>query len=192
MSIAGDKKLAALRAADDAWAKALYASKPEKLGLAAELHRHELFSLPQIAKIVRLNARYVYDELTPNAAKGGGRFDPATLSTLYRIRQARVLEQAVPPALIRVAIKGGTSYSCLVKLTDIPYATYHKMSVQTQEQLDAAPEKNMRWAPKMTPEIEAEMRKMRRQHFTYQTIADSVGLGVRTVQRFFTAERESA
>ena len=189
MSIAGDKKLAALRAADEAWAKALYCNKEEKLGLAAELHRHELFSIPQIAKIVRLNARYIYEELQPNAAKGGGRFDPATLSIMVKIRMARMTDQPVAPALIRTAIKGGTSYSCMVKLTGLPYATYYDVSVKTQEELDAAPEKNMKFAPKVTPEVAEEIRKLRRNRYTLQQIADIVGVDRRTVIRFNAKEK---
>lgn len=129
-----DKVLDALDTAIEIWDKTRLGMKEEKLAYAHQLHKFEHFSLPQIAKIVRLNSRYIYDELTPNAKKGG-RFDPQTLSTLSRIRRAHLQGQKIPHQLISMGIKGGTSYSCLTALTRIPYSAYYEVSVQVAAEL---------------------------------------------------------
>lgn len=154
-----DRVLEALEAAADIWGKTFFAQKEEKLSYAYQLHKFEHFSLPQIAKIVRINPRYVYEELTPNKAKGG-RFDPATLSTLVRIRQAHLQGQKVPRQLVSMGIKGGTSYSCLTALTKIPYSAYYEVSVEANAELeqeslkaytvDRSPEANAERARKNT------------------------------------------
>lgn len=136
-----DTILEALELAGEVWSKTTLGLKEEKLSYAHELHRFRLFSLPQIAKIVRLNSRYIYEELSPNAKKGG-RFDPATLSTLARIRRAHIQGQRVPHQLISMGIKGGTSYTCLTALTKIPYSNYYEVAREAaaraeQEELKA-------------------------------------------------------
>lgn len=129
----GDRTLEALELASDIWTKTAMAAKVEKMGYAADLHRMAHFSLPQIAKIVRINARFIYEEFTPNAKKGG-RFDPQTLSTLARIRRAHLEGEKVPKQLIGMGIRGGTSYSCLTALTGISYSAYYEVSVQVNAQ----------------------------------------------------------
>jgi hypothetical protein len=130
-----DRVLAALEAAEEIWDKTVLGMKEEKLAYAHQLWRYEHFSLPQIAKIVRLNSRFIYEELRPNNTKGG-RFDPATLSTLARIRRAHLQGERVPRQLISMGIKGGTSYTCLTALTRIPYSAYYEVSVEANAELE--------------------------------------------------------
>jgi hypothetical protein len=130
-----DKVLGALEQAAEIWEKTVLGMKEEKLAYAHQLHRFEHFSLPQIAKIVRLNSRYIYEELQPNNTKGG-RFDPQTLSTLVRIRRAHLQGEKVPRQLISMGIKGGTSYSCLTSLTRISYSAYYDVSVEANAELE--------------------------------------------------------
>jgi hypothetical protein len=129
-----DRVLEALEAAVDIWDKTVMGMKEEKLAYANQLWRYEHFSLPQIAKIVRINPRYIYEELQPNNTKGG-RFDPATLSTLVRIRRSYLQGQKIPRQLVSMAIKGGTSYSCVTALTGISYSAYYEVSVEANAEL---------------------------------------------------------
>lgn len=132
MGYTGDKVLEALETAEEVWERCVLADKQEKMGYAAKLYRYEHFSIPQIAKIVRLASRYLYVEFQPNADKGG-RFDPATLSTLAKIRRLHVQGRRVPDALVRIGVQGGTSYTCLTVLTRIPYSAYYEAGREAQE-----------------------------------------------------------
>lgn len=190
MSYYSDKQLKALHEAVEAWDSSQRENKHGKLRLASNLHKHGVFSLPQIAKIVRLNPRYIYDALAPNNTKPGGRFDPATLSALVRVCQSHLLGDRITPALIRTVINGGTSYSCAVHLTGIPYSTYYAESSKTQAYLDARPEKNMKFRPKQSPAFDAEAQKMRRSGMTVAAISTALGVGWGTVNR--ALERENA
>lgn len=119
-----DTILDGLKLAEAKWKSAIGADKLLKLHYAKEIHEYGLFSLNQLAKIVRLSPREVSAKLKANS--GGGRFEPETLSTLIILRQTYLRNDPVRPSLIEVALEGGTSYSCLVRLTGIPYSTYYK------------------------------------------------------------------
>lgn len=171
-----DKLLEALELADEIWVKAQFGDKVEKLGYAAQLNRLGVFSLPQIAKIVRLNSRYIYEEMQPKAKKGG-RFDPATLSTLARIRRLRVEQRMViPHALIRTAIEGGTSYSCMVALTGIPYSKYYEVARMVQHKAQET--------PALVAGVQREeIFKLREKGLSQPEIAQATGIDQPTVSR---------
>lgn len=160
-----DRVLEALEAATDIWGKTFFAQKEEKLLYARQLHKFEHFSLPQIAKIVRINPRYVYEELTPGRAKGG-RFDPATLSTLVRIRQAHLQGQKVPHQLVSMGIKGGTSYSCLTALTKIPYSAYYEVSVTANAELE---QEALKGQTRIARSAEAQAKRVEKQSVISET-----------------------
>jgi hypothetical protein len=189
VALHSDKILSALTDAIAAWDGCVYGSKNEKLHWAHTVHKHGVFSIPQIAKIVRLPARYIYDEMAPNNPKGGGRFDPQTLSALKRIRHAHVLGEKISHSLLKLAISGGTSYSCIVTLTGIPYSTYYPEASLTQEELAALPEKKMKFAPKISPELADEIRRMWGQRYSKADIARATGLEESSVSRFLRREK---
>lgn len=179
MSIHGDKTLEALDLAAESWLKAAYSSKDERIGMAAKLHRFKHFSTPQLAKIVRINARYLYDEFGKSEGHGG-RFDPATLSSLSKVRMAHLTQRRVPTRLLEVVVKGGTSFSCAAKLAGIPYSTYYnEMNGFAKNEA----EKNPKYMPKVTPELKAEIFKLRRQGIFMRDIAEKLGVSERTVYR---------
>lgn len=170
-----DKLLEALELAGEIWEKSALGDKMEKLGYAAQLNRFGVFSLPQIAKIVRINSRFLYEEMVPKAEKGG-RFDPQTLSTLVRIRRIRVERKAVPHALIRTAIEGGTSYSCMVVLTGIPYSKYYEVSRVVTAKAQQV--------PALVAGVQRdEIFKLRGRGLTQQEIATATGVDQGTISR---------
>jgi hypothetical protein len=101
------------------------ADRKLKLDMARELHGFELFSLNQLAKIVRINVKFIAAGLKKNAA--GGKFEPEALSTLIAIRQIQLTRgERVPRSLLRIALEADTSFSCVVRLTGISYGSYYK------------------------------------------------------------------
>jgi hypothetical protein len=170
-----DKLLEALELAGDIWEKSALGDKMEKLGYAAQLNRFGVFSLPQIAKVVRINSRFLYEEMKPKADKGG-RFDPQTLSTLVRIRRCRLERKVVPHALIRTGIEGGTSYSCMVKLTGIPYSKYYEVARLVSHRAHDI--------PALVAGVQRdEIFKLRERGLTQQEIATATGVDQGTISR---------
>lgn len=120
-----DRNLAGLRLAKQYWMDSRNADRKVKLDMARELHGFELFSLNQLAKIVRINVKFVAASLKKNAP--GGKFEPEVLSTLVAIRQIQITRgERVPKSLLRLALDNGTSFSCVVSLTGISYGSYYK------------------------------------------------------------------
>lgn len=120
-----DRNLAGLRLAKQYWVESRHADRQLKLDMARELHGFELFSLNQLAKIVRINVKFIAAQLKKNAV--GGKFEPEVLSTLVAIRQVQITRgERVPKSLLRIALENGTSYSCVVRLTGISYGSYYK------------------------------------------------------------------
>lgn len=181
----GDKWLEALELGADVWAKADMAGKLEKMGYAADLHRFGVFSLPQIAKIVRLNPKFIYAEFRPNSAKGG-RFDPQTLSTLVRIRRAHLEGRKVPDRLIQVGIEGGTSFTCITALAKIPYSKYYDVA-----RAAAAEEKKVTKPVyvSVAPETKENVFSLREQGLTQLEIANATGLDQPMVSRILRGLR---
>lgn len=120
-----DRLLAGLRLANKYWMESRNADKELKLTMARELHGYSMFSLNQLAKIVRINVKYVAATLKKNAV--GGKFEPEVLSTLIAIRHVQLTRgERVSKTLLRIALDNGTSYSCVVRLTGISYGSYYK------------------------------------------------------------------
>lgn len=120
-----DRLLSGLRLANKYWMESRNADKELKLTMARELHGYSMFSLNQLAKIVRINVKYVAGALKKNAI--GGKFEPEVLSTLIAIRQVQMTRgERVSKSLLRIALDNDTSYSCVVRLTGISYGSYYK------------------------------------------------------------------
>ena len=119
-----DRQLAGLRLAKQYWMDARIAPKDIKLEFAKELHTFNLFSLNQIAKIVRINVKYVAAILKKNAV--GGKFEPEALSSLIIMRQMQLSGQRIQPSLLRLVLDTGTTFSCTVALTGISYGSYYR------------------------------------------------------------------
>lgn len=185
-----DKILEALELAGEIWGKTTLGMKEEKLAYAHQLYRMEHFSLPQIAKIVRLNSRYIYEEFTPNNTKGG-RFDPATLSTLARIRRSHLQGQKIPHQLISMGIKGGTSYSCLTALTKIPYSAYYEVSRAAVAEVEQEKLKDFTNQPKAreVAERRATVHGLRDKGLTQKEIAYATGIDQPMVSRILRGLR---
>jgi hypothetical protein len=92
--------------------------------MAQELYGYEMFSLTQLAKIVRLNTKYIAAVLKKNSA--GGKFEPEALTSLIAMRVQQMQKERITPALLRIVLESGTSFSCAVALTGISYSSYYK------------------------------------------------------------------
>lgn len=167
-----DRLLAGLKLAELYWKKSELADKPLKIEFAKQLNGHEMFSLNQLAKIVRLNPRELSGKL--ESMSGGGRFEPECLGALISMRQLRLLGEPIKPRLIELVVNNGTSYSCAVELTGIPYSTYYKH----------VPPKNTAVAVEkvtVSEETKAGIILKREAGWKVQAIADHYNLGERTV-----------
>jgi hypothetical protein len=119
-----DRQLAALKLAQKYWMESRNADRKLKVQMARELHGFELFSLNQLAKIVRTNVKVIAGVLEKNAK--GGRFTAETLSSLIIMRQQLLANKRVSPMLLRLALQAGTSFSCIVSLTGLSYGAYYR------------------------------------------------------------------
>jgi hypothetical protein len=120
-----DHILNGLLKAESYWKKAAIADKITKIDMAKELNNLKMFSLNQLAKIVRIPARELSSRMSPKS--GGGRFEPETLSALAVVRRKKLAGEAIPQALLQLIVESDTSYSCACELTGIPYSTYYKL-----------------------------------------------------------------
>lgn len=118
-----DRQLAGLQLAHKYWMEARNADHTIKRGFARDLHDFELFSLNQLAKIVRMNVKWVATDLKSNS--GGGRFEPEALSALISIRKNELAGIRTQPSLLRLCLEAGCSFSCVVTLTGIKYSSYY-------------------------------------------------------------------
>ena len=119
-----DRKLAGLTLAKEYWLEARNADNKHKLQMACDLHGYELFSLNQLAKIVRTNVKNVAMVLKKNS--GGGKFEPEALTCLIQMRKAVLEGTRVAPSLLRLTMEAGVSFSCIVTLTGISYSSYYR------------------------------------------------------------------
>ena len=119
-----DRQLAGLKLAQQYWMDSRNADRKLKVKMARDLHGFGLFSLNQLAKIVRTNVKVIAGELEKNAK--GGRFTPETISSLIIMRQTLLQNKRVSPMLLRLALQAGTSFSCIVSLTGISYGAYYR------------------------------------------------------------------
>ena len=113
-----DNKLRALTLAHDIWRTTAMCDRKDKLDFAAELHAEALFSLNQLAKIVRLPVPTVARVLKKNSP--GGRFQPEALSSLTYIRKVVLQGEKIPMHLVRTLVKEGTSVTEISRMTGAP------------------------------------------------------------------------
>lgn len=118
-----DRQLAGLQLAHRYWLESRNADNTIKRAFARELHGFEMFSLNQLAKIVRMNVKYIALELKSNS--GGGRFEPEALTALISIRKNELSGTRTQPSLLRLCLEGGCSFTCIVTLTGIKYSSYY-------------------------------------------------------------------
>lgn len=119
-----DRQLAGLRMAHKYWLESRSATNTIKREFAHDLHGYELFSLNQLAKIVRVNVKFIALSMKSNSK--GGRFEPEALSTLVQIRKNEVEGIRTAPSLLRLALEAGCSFTCIVTLTGIKYSSYYR------------------------------------------------------------------
>lgn len=113
-----DARLRALEKAAKIWKLSVFGDKKDKLAYAEELHAERLFSLNQLAKIVRLSVPTVARAMTKNSP--GGRFSPESLSSLTYMRKVVIAGEKIPMNLVRQVVEGGTSISEIARLTGAP------------------------------------------------------------------------
>lgn len=119
-----DTKLEALIQAEYYWRKAFYEGKLTKLAYAEDLNRYGIFSLSQIAKIVRLYpAELSRHGLSRNGR--GGRFEPESLAALIRLRKQKLKDENVSTIMIKGCVESGTSWACVSYLTGISYNSFY-------------------------------------------------------------------
>lgn len=133
-----DQRLEALEQAEFYWRKTFYADNPTKVAYAQDLEKYKVFSLSQIAKIVRHHVASLSRQGVTGSNRGG-RFEPETLSALIHLRKLKITNKAIPVNLIETALEGGTSWSCASNLTGIPYASYYKQGGAVGDSIRAAP-----------------------------------------------------
>lgn len=120
-----DHILSGLLKAEAYWKKASMADKLTKIDMAKELNDLKMFSLNQLAKIVRIPARELSSRM--KAQSGGGRFEPETLSALAIVRRKKLAGESIPQALLQLIVEGDTSLSCACELTKIAYSTHYHL-----------------------------------------------------------------
>lgn len=118
-----DDRLRALTRAKEIWQLAPLASKAERLVWAHELHRFELFSNNQLAKICRVSVPTVCRHMQKNAI--GGRFAPEALTSVIYLRKIVIAQEVIPAAVVRTAVKAGMSVSTIARLTGISSTTLY-------------------------------------------------------------------
>lgn len=120
-----DPFLAALEEANEAWASTRYKSQAERIEVAKDLHQYKLFSLNQLAKIVRLSPAGVSRHCT-KTSNTGGRFQPEALSVMVHLRKNYLAGFTVNANLVQAAVDAGCSASCIAALTGLAYpSVYH-------------------------------------------------------------------
>jgi hypothetical protein len=118
-----DAKLLGLKKAHEVWKLSALADRKERLRLAHELHRHEMFSLNQIAKIARLNVPTVARHMKKNSE--GGKFEPEVLSSLVYLRKLVIIGTHIPRSLVQTVAETQTSISTAARLTGASQTTLY-------------------------------------------------------------------
>jgi len=110
-----DHKLKCLMRAKEIWVLCAMADRKERLVMAHELHKYEMFSLNQLAKITRLPVPTVSRHMKKNAV--GGKFQPDVLNSLIYLRKLVIINNHIPPSFILGAVGTGTSVGVIARLT---------------------------------------------------------------------------
>jgi hypothetical protein len=124
-----DRKLLGLMKARDIWRLSALADRKERLRLAHELHRHEMFSLNQLAKICRLNVPTVARHMKKNAE--GGKFEPEVLTSLVYLRKLVIINTHIPRSFVQQANETGTSISTIARLTGASQTSLYLKAANT-------------------------------------------------------------
>lgn len=124
-----DRKLLGLKKAQEVWRLSALADRKERLRLAHELHRFELFSLNQLAKIARLNVSTVARQMKKNAV--GGKFEPEVLTSLVYLRKLVIINTNIPGTFVQQAEQTGTSISTIARLTGASQTTLYLKAATT-------------------------------------------------------------
>lgn len=132
-----DTRLRVLEKAAKIWKISIYGDKKEKLAYAEELHAERLFSLNQLAKIVRLSVPTVARAMKKNSP--GGRFAPEGLSSLTYVRKVVIAGEKIPMNLVRSLVEGGTSISEISRLTGAPETQMYVQYKATTQHLRSKP-----------------------------------------------------
>lgn len=124
-----DKKLLGLMKARDFWRLSALADRNERLRMAHELHRFEMFSLNQLAKICRLNVSNVARHMKKNAE--GGKFEPEVLTSLVYLRKLVIINTHIPPSFVQQANDTGTNISTIARLTGASQTSLYLKAANT-------------------------------------------------------------
>lgn len=112
-----------LERAERIWMMSLVAGNKEKLEFARELNGYHIFSIRQIAKIVRMSNSALANQITKQGV--GGRFNPESLTALITLRKLVANKQPLPMGMVRAVIEAGTSVSVLCRLTGAHHPTMY-------------------------------------------------------------------
>lgn len=104
-----------LERAQHIWMLCLVSNNAEKLEFAQELNDYKIFSIRQIAKIVRMSPNTVSKHISKQGV--GGRLNPESLTALIALRKLVSNKQPLPMGMVRAVIEAGTSVSVLCRLT---------------------------------------------------------------------------
>jgi len=124
-----DRKLLGLMKARDCWRLSALADRKERLRMAHELHRHEMFSLNQLAKICRLNVPTVARHMKKNAE--GGKFEPEVLTSLVYLRKLVIINTHIPRSFVQQAAETGTNISTIARLTGASQTSLYLKAANT-------------------------------------------------------------
>lgn len=125
-----DRKLLGLMKARDCWRLSALADRKERLRLAHELHRHEMFSLNQLAKICRLPVPTISRHMKKNAE--GGKFEPEVLTSLVYLRKLVIINTHIPPSFVQQAQETGTNISTIARLTGASQTSMYLKATNTK------------------------------------------------------------
>lgn len=105
------------------WTMSIVAGHKEKLAFAEELNAHGMFSIRQLAKIVRLSHGALSQHITKQSR--GGRFNPESLTALVILRKLVLNGEKLPINMVSAVVKGGTSVSTLAYLVGANHTTLY-------------------------------------------------------------------
>lgn len=112
-----DPKFLALHEANKVWRDTFMLNSKERIAHLPDMHRHELFSLNQLAKICRVSAATASRKLKANS--GGGRFEPEALTSLMIIRRCAISGETVRQYMLEQIVETGTSLGEVARLTGV-------------------------------------------------------------------------
>lgn len=120
-----DSRFRAMWEADRVWKSSFMLNSTERILYLRDLHRHEMFSLSQLAKICRVSSSTVSRKFPKNAP--GGRFDPQTLKPLMMLRRAVLSGEQLQRYLISQVVDSGTSVGTIARLTGASATNLYKI-----------------------------------------------------------------